>query len=437
MERGRELEKEAIVPFQPAEVSYDKADLAAGADTTLELMRRGVPAIYQPVFVATDGGFQFVAKPDLIVWIEDGARERVGGLTDSGLLVAAEGPAAAGVGPYRVVEIKHSRRVTAAHLLQLMFSAALLNRVQGRRVEEHQLLLAGRHTETFRLADFEAWVTHVVDDAKAVMSAAEPPPFTAKRMCRECEWRRACFERARRDDLPGRIFGLTPRELDALERAGLRRVSAIAAGAEALACLEEIPEDRRALFGARAAVLLSHQSRPVRPVPLPARPFLLHLVTDHLESKELAAAAGGFPGGPAIVITGTADEVRTRLAEVLSADVPLRDVVTTTEQALELLRDEVIFPLMGPADPRIVADIPHLTSLEGIATRALALDLEIYDFEGLCRHFRIERNEEAEPEWVLAERGPGDHLAPAFETLLGTAARLYGALARMAGGARG
>jgi len=318
-----------------------------------------------------------------------------------------------------------------------VFSAWLLHRAQGRAVPSHRVLLAGRgETETFRLADFADWVAHLLEETRVALLAPDPPVFAARWICRDCEWRRACFDLARRENRLGRVFGISSRELAALERAGFNTLDGLAAGADRLGSIEELTADRRVLYAARAEALGGRPDRLVHAPALPKNPFLLHLVRDCLDEKALVAFAGGFRAGPAVRFAGPAGEVRARLVVLLSREVPLRQVLLTTEQALGLLRDEVIDPLLGPANPALVAELPHLVSLEGLASRCLALDLEVYDYVSLAGHFGAWPEGAEPPELAWAEAGPGERFERAGDTWLEAGWKLCDAMLALPGGRR-
>lgn len=438
MERGQEKEAEIVAAYRPEEVRSDPKDPRKGAEQTLALMREGRPAIYQPVFYAADGQFEYVARPDLIVLAPqpnpvpgDGADRSPSPFPP---LPANPGPSCP---PYQVIEIKHSRAATSEHVIQLVFSAELLNLAQGTRVESHQLLLSGRQPEVHRLSDYRGMVFHLVREACAVMRSPKPPVFAANRLCRTCEWRRACFQRAEEADLPGRIFGITLKELDCLDWAGIRTLSEIPDKRDSVQQIEEITADRRDLISSRAVALTARKDFRVRPAPPRANPFLLHLAKDQLDEKDIIAFIGSFRKGPVQRCMGQPETVKARLAALFSTAVPLRDVIATTELSQELLRNEVIAPLLGPANPKIITEIPHLTSLEGIAARTLALNLDIYDFIGLGRHFQVITEGFLSPEQVHAEEGAGAPFDAACDRLLQIAWRLYDALNGVTEVARG
>ncbi len=65
LRRGKAIEErhlEQLGPYQ--EPIYPPTDFAAGAESTLELIRRGIPIIYQPVLISTDG---LLGIPDFLI----------------------------------------------------------------------------------------------------------------------------------------------------------------------------------------------------------------------------------------------------------------------------------------------------------------------------------------------------------------------------------
>lgn len=424
MEWGVVLEHEVVEPFHPVEVCADPSDPRAGAAETLALMERGEAAIYQPVFFASDGRFEYLARPDLIVLADEAeqgaepAREFFPAAGRQGLSDSCR--------HYRVVEIKNSSSATPEHILQLVFSAELLNRVQSGRVESHRLLLAGRHSESIALGDYRDWVLHILDETRETVTASGPPAFASKRMCGSCEWRGACFGRARRADLPGRVFGLTQRELACLEEAGIGTLSGLM---ENTIHLEGFTGERSALCRGRAKALSEGRDFVVLHVTLPKRPFLVHSVRDDFREHDRVAWMGGYREGPPFRFVGAPGEIRQRMAALLAGGVSLRDVVAATEADLEALREDVIFPLMGPGNPGIQVDLPWMSSLEGLAARAFALDLDVYDYSSLCRHFGVWEEDRPLPEEVWVGSGAGEVFDRAGDGFLETAWRLLDALA--------
>ena len=63
LDEGKRFESEILTGKDYVQPSYPKGDLDAGAEATLELMKRGTPLIYQGVLKAN----RFVGIPDLLI----------------------------------------------------------------------------------------------------------------------------------------------------------------------------------------------------------------------------------------------------------------------------------------------------------------------------------------------------------------------------------
>lgn len=192
-----------VVTVPPA-----RADLEAGARTTLAAMQAGVEVVYQAVLLA-DG------------WL---------GIAD--FLLRVERPSALGGWSYEVADAKLARRAKPYFLLQLCGYSEAVARLQERDPERMHVVLGTREQQSFHYREYDAYFRDVRRRFLAAMgSAAEPTYPLPVEHCLVCPWRPRCEARREADDHLCRVAGLRRDQAARLERAGIRTLAELGAAA--------------------------------------------------------------------------------------------------------------------------------------------------------------------------------------------------------------
>lgn len=177
------------------------------AEETLAAMRGGADVIYQGFL--SDG--EWYGRPDF--------------------LVKVEGESSFGPFGYEVVDAKLSREAKARAILQLCVYSEKLERVQGRAPK--YFWIAGGGDEVAprpeRAADYMAYYRLANRRFRAFVESGGvdvyPDPVE---FCDVCHFWRRCEEQRRRDDHLSLVAGITGRQRDRLEAAGISRVGDLA-----------------------------------------------------------------------------------------------------------------------------------------------------------------------------------------------------------------
>src|SRR5207249_6274462 len=168
-------------------------------EQTLEAMRSGADVIYQAALF--DG--RWLGYADFL--------ERVGPLS------------------YEAVDTKLARSAKAAALLQTSLYSELLTGMQGREPECMHLVLGDGTRQSFRIADFRAYLRHA--KARLELVAGTPPASTYPEPvehCRVCRWSEVCEKRWRDDDSLVLVAGLSRSQARKFGGAGVRTAEAMA-----------------------------------------------------------------------------------------------------------------------------------------------------------------------------------------------------------------
>ena len=205
------------------EVEFDRADWAAGAARTAELMRAGADVIYQAPFAFA--GWRGVAD----------------------FLERVDEPSELGAFSYEAVDTKLAR--TAAlphHALQLCFYAAGIARVQGTPPKQIHVQLGSGRRASIRLHEIDPYATHAkAGMLRAVGSARATEPIPCEH-CDFCAFRPTCEAVWEDADHLSRVAGLRRDQVEPLESAGVTTLTRLAE----LAPEAEIPGLRPAALAA-------------------------------------------------------------------------------------------------------------------------------------------------------------------------------------------
>lgn len=192
----RELFKDE--PIAEAIITKDpEADCLA----TLELMKQGVPLIYQGTLTHED----WTGRPDLL--------RRV------------EGQSALGGWFYEPVDIKSAHSLERYHRLQLMFYAVLLEALQGKFPQYGYILAKDKNEIAVELGDYVSEFQDLTRELEAIKAGERPDPVLRKSCFDTSPWGAACERLARSTDDIAQLFNVDVKKLKALRELGVRTVN--------------------------------------------------------------------------------------------------------------------------------------------------------------------------------------------------------------------
>jgi predicted RecB family nuclease len=376
-ENGRRFEERIARELGYPEVKVEGGDFERAAAETLELMRSGVPGIYQGVLL--DG--RFLAQADLL--------ER------------AEGPSSLGGFHYVAGDVKSAVAARSDAALQVAFAASLLERIQARAPSEGFLILGDGSREWFDPAsirrsflDAMERVTEVADRAGATFSFFS-------RHCARCRWRDECLPGMLRERDLSLVHGLTRtrhrvfrrhgimtiEDLSRADRGALERAGAPTDGLDrlkrqALALIEGKPEGRRAVklaAGTRREYYLRIEADPLDP----GDPFLFAWGSGAAAGGELERSGAALGGGPA-----ERERALRALLEALDAGdcrEPIYHFGGATPRAFDAAGEALSLEpaLLGGLEGRMVDLAPAVR-------RAAALPVHLYRFDEVAAVIRGE-----------------------------------------------
>ena len=209
MRRGRDVEHAIAGSLKYEFVEPDPSDPAAAHAKTLELMRQGVRGIYQGVLLSG----RHLAIPDLM--------RREPGRSDLGDFHYVAG------------DIKSGLEPRTDQVLQVVFAARLLERIQGRRPATGFLLMGDGAETVFETEDVWDSAGIAVETLERIADEGSQTFPALNDGCARCRWRATCLpEMAKGPDLSF-VAGLTRSRQRILMREGLRTAADIAALGEA------------------------------------------------------------------------------------------------------------------------------------------------------------------------------------------------------------
>ena len=175
-------------------------DAVAGADATMELMRKGVATIFQGTL--TDG--DWTGRPDLL--------ER------------REGESSLGSWHYVPVDVKSTHALEKYQKLQLVFYATLLERAQGRFPEEPAIINGDGERISFdakiMLPEFETCVVEL----ERIRAGEKPDPVLRKSCYDTGPWGRVCEQYAKETNDIALLFNVDVKKLRLLRGMGVRTI---------------------------------------------------------------------------------------------------------------------------------------------------------------------------------------------------------------------
>ncbi|MBI2876366.1 MAG: TM0106 family RecB-like putative nuclease [Candidatus Tectomicrobia bacterium] len=184
--------------------SYESGHYPEGFQATWEMMRSGVERIGHGVLMA----------PGLM------------GIPD--ILEKVPGPSGLGDYHYRPIEIKSGRFMRRAYLLQVLFYAHLLEKIQGRLPETVGLILRDKGYRPVSVAENYPLFQTALQEVQAMAQGTSDKLPHISSLCKSCAWEDACRALAhQRDDLS--LVPSLPRQLrQELRELGIETVSQLA-----------------------------------------------------------------------------------------------------------------------------------------------------------------------------------------------------------------
>ncbi|MEK7473765.1 MAG: TM0106 family RecB-like putative nuclease [Patescibacteria group bacterium] len=167
---------------------------------TLELMRQGVPFIYQGVL--RDG--DWFGRPDLL--------ER------------QEGKSRFGDWYYVPLDVKRSHEIKKQHKAQLMFYALLLERVQGAFPSHPAILNSDGQRISFDASAFESDFRDLLHELERIREGVRPEPVYRKSCEDTSPWGAACLRLATETRDIALLYNVDVRKLRALRSLGIATI---------------------------------------------------------------------------------------------------------------------------------------------------------------------------------------------------------------------
>ena len=229
-----ELEAEGV-PVVRIETGAGQGRLREAVEQTRAAMVDGARVIHQAALVA--GG--------------------VGGYAD--FLERVDRPSRLGEWSYEVADAKLARTTKPYFLVQLSAYAAMLEELQGLAPEDVIVLLGDGSRDTYRTADFAAYVRALHDRADKLVNAGvgDTYPLPCSH-CAICGYRHACEQRRVEDDHLSLVAGLGRDQAVKLEETGVSTLAGLAELPESTK-IPRLARDTLAKLRAQAALQLEER----------------------------------------------------------------------------------------------------------------------------------------------------------------------------------
>lgn len=238
IERGQEIEARLAAAMGHARVEPQPDRPEAAFEETLALMRGGCAGIVQGVLL--DG--RRLAIPDLL--------RRV------------EGDSSLGGFHYAAGDIKSGVEPRTDQVLQVLFSARLLETIQGRRPEIGFLVMANGEESVFRIEEVWDSASLALKNLEAIVDGIRSTQPFLSEACGRCRWRGTCLpDLESRADL-SLVAGMTPTRGRVLRSQGVgsfldlaalteERITAMTAGGVPTEGVRPLRSQARALMTGR------------------------------------------------------------------------------------------------------------------------------------------------------------------------------------------
>lgn len=189
---------------------YGLDGLRAAVDATTAAMRAGAKVIYQAALM--DGRWRGFA--DFLERV-DSPSPRLGDWS------------------YEVVDTKLARRTKPYYLVQLCLYSELVAAVQGCAPERMHVVLGTRQRESFRVAEFAAYVGHLKSRFEERLADAFPGTYPDPvEHCGLCRWSDNCDARRLADDHLSLVVGMGKAQTARCVEAGIGTVAQLAQASE-------------------------------------------------------------------------------------------------------------------------------------------------------------------------------------------------------------
>lgn len=198
---GLEHEKDIVEKEYPDVASLKEVSFEDAAVRTIELMKQGVPAIYQGVLV--DGDWH--GRPDLL--------ER------------QPGKSAFGDWYYKPVDVKRAHELKKEHMCQLYFYGLLLERIQGHFPAHPEIINADGERIAFDASSFAVEFQSILDQLEQIRSGEIPDPVYRKSCEDVSPWGKACRALAEERNDIALIYNVDIKKLRGLRSLGIHTVS--------------------------------------------------------------------------------------------------------------------------------------------------------------------------------------------------------------------
>lgn len=246
-------------------------DIDEAATETLELMHRGVPAIYRGVLVHE----HWVARPDIL--------ERVEGRSDFGDYY------------YVACDLKQIREMEDVHRFQGVFYSELLRKVQGTRPTQGYVLTADGKTLSFPIEPSIAKFNVVLSDIEQILAGKKPAPFLGSG-CRESPWLSRCMQEAETCDDISLIARIRPAEYRAFCDAGITTIERFLSMTleESVARVPLVPQMRLETLRRQAEILRSGVPKLLEKQPFPQALVELYVDIERDPLRDVCYLFGGI-----------------------------------------------------------------------------------------------------------------------------------------------
>ena len=162
-------------------------------------------------------------------------------------------------GGYEPVDTKLARAAKPAHVLQLMFYAEQVERIQGSPVEHVHVENGLGERETFRVADFASYYRNVRERFLAALeSPVETYPWPCD-FCGRCDFRRECYQRLVDDESLVLVAGLSRRYVEPFAAAGITTLPQLGSAPEGIA-VDGMRRETAAALRHQAELQLHHET---------------------------------------------------------------------------------------------------------------------------------------------------------------------------------
>ena len=130
-------------------------------------------------------------------------------------------------GGYEPVDTKLARTAKPAHVLQLLFYAEQVARLQGRPVDDVHVENGRGERETFRVAEFEAYYRRVRERFLAAVEVEQETYGWPCDHCGICDFRQLCWQQRVDDDHLTLVAGVRRGQAERLAAASVTTLEAL------------------------------------------------------------------------------------------------------------------------------------------------------------------------------------------------------------------